>query len=104
MSKIKVAFMFLAPDGDPKNTMTFDHSAMLDLVVVPVKDYREAATVSKQLVEDGILAIELCAGFGNLGLAKVCEAVAGKVPVGAVRFDSHPIIGQKGGDEIFNVA
>lgn len=102
MSKLTLAFMYLVPDGNPKDRITMSQSALADLLVVPVKDYTEAAGVSKELVQNGVAAIELCAGFGNLGLAKVCEAVAGKVPVGVVRFDSHPGLGFKSGDEIFN--
>ena len=32
-----------------------------------MKDYAEAAQVSKELVAEGIKAIELCGGFGNVG-------------------------------------
>lgn len=34
--------------------------------------------------------MELCAGFGNEGLAIISKAVEGKASVGAVRFDFHP--------------
>jgi hypothetical protein len=52
-------------------------------------------------VDEGIQAIELCGGFGNVGTAKIVEAVGGKVPVGVVRFDVHPGLGGKSGDAIF---
>jgi hypothetical protein len=102
VSKLQAAFVYLVPDGDPGSRITMSQSAFIDLIVVPTKDYQQAAEVSKQLVEQGIQAIELCAGFGNVGVAKVAEAVEGKVPVGAVRFDSHPSLGFKSGDEMFD--
>jgi len=102
VSKLQLAFVYLVPDGDPASRATLSQSAMADLIVVPAKDYQQAAEVSRQLVEEGIQAIELCAGFGNVGVAKVAQAVAGKVPVGVVRFDSHPTLGFKSGDEMFD--
>jgi len=97
VSKLQLAFVYLVPDGDPASRATLSQSAM-----APAKDYQQAAEVSRQLVEEGIQAIELCAGFGNVGVAKVAQAVAGKVPVGVVRFDSHPTLGFKSGDEMFD--
>ena len=46
--------------------------------------------------------IELCAGFGNEGIALVSKAVSGKASVGAVKFDYHPGFEFKSGDELFN--
>lgn len=45
--------------------------------------------------------IELCGGFGAIGLARVKKAVGPDIPVGAVRFDYHPAIGFKTGDDLF---
>ena len=103
MSKLQVAFMYLVPDADPaEHRATITNSALLDLIVVAVKDYQQAAQVSQELVDQGVQAIELCAGFGNAGLARVAQAVAGKAPVGAVRFDSHPSLGFQSGDAVFD--
>ena len=52
-------------------------------------------------MNEGIGAIELCGGFGNIGAAKITEAVERKVPVGVVKFDLHPGLGNKSGDEVF---
>jgi hypothetical protein len=46
-------------------------------------------------------AIELCGGFGNKGTGRIAEAVAGKAAVGVVRFDGHPGLDGKSGDELF---
>ena len=64
-------------------------------------NYDQAEALAKELVEQGIEAIELCGGFGNKGTARIADAVAGKAAVGAVRFDIHPGLGGKSGDEIF---
>ena len=103
MSKLQLAFMYVVPDADPKeHRVTMSDSAMADLVVVPVRDYQQAVEVAQELVNQGVQAIELCAGFGHIGAAKVAQAVQGKVPVGVVRFDAHPTLGFKSGDEMFN--
>jgi hypothetical protein len=57
--------------------------------------------VCKKLAKEELFAIELCGGFGHLGTAKIVNAVEGKVPVGVVRFDIHPLLAGKGGDSVF---
>lgn len=99
---LKAAFVFIAPEGDPVQHRSWVKTPMVELLAIAVKDYAEAAKVSKDLVAEGIKAIELCGGFGNIGTAKVVEAVEGRIPVGVVRFDLHPGLGFKSGDEIFS--
>lgn len=99
---LKAAFIFIAPEGDPVQHRSWVKTPMVELLAIAVKDYAEAAKVSKDLVAEGIKAIELCGGFGNIGTAKVVEAVEGRIPVGVVRFDLHPGLGFKSGDEIFS--
>ncbi|WP_456449972.1 DUF6506 family protein, partial [Palaeococcus sp. (in: euryarchaeotes)] len=101
MGELKAAFMFLAPEADPKKHRAVVKTPIVELHVVGVKDYKEACMVAKELVEEGIAAIELCGGFGNQGVAKIVEAIEGKVPVGVVRFDIHPGLENKSGDSIF---
>jgi len=101
MGGLKAAFMFVAPEADPEKHRAVISTPVVELHVVGVKNYDEACEVAKKLVEDGIVAIELCGGFGHIGAAKVVEAVGGKVPVGVVRFDSHPGLEGKSGDTIF---
>jgi hypothetical protein len=73
-----------------------------EFFAVGVRDYKHAAEVAAQLAKEGVLAIELCAGFGNCGVARVAEAAKG-VPVGMVRFDMHPLMQGKSGDQVFGV-
>jgi hypothetical protein len=103
MARLKAAFMFVAPDADPgEHRATISTPDTVELIVVGVKDYQQAIQVSQELVDQGVQAIELCAGFGQIGVAKVAQAVGDKAVVGAVRFDRHPGLEFKSGDEIFD--
>ena len=56
---------------------------------------------AKELVEKGCTAIELFAGFGNEGIARIKRAVGPGIAVGAVKFDFHPAFEFKSGDDLF---
>jgi hypothetical protein len=99
---LKAAFIFIAPEGDPVRHRSWVKTPQVELLAIAVKDYEAAEKLSKDLIAEGIKAIELCGGFGNVGTAKVTEAVKGQIPVGVVRFDSHPGLAFKSGDEIFS--
>lgn len=99
--KVNAAFIFVAPEVDSKIHRTVIETPILDLNIVGVKNYDEAESVVVELVEQGVKAIELCAGFGNEGTARIAKAVQGKAHVGAVRFDSHPGFDFQSGDELF---
>ena len=99
---LKAAFVFLAPGVDPDLHRQTVVTPAVELTAVAVNDYKEAGRVVECLVDEGIGAIELCGGFGSVGTAMIAEAVRGRAAVGAVRFDAHPGLGFKSGDEIFN--
>ena len=101
MDKLKAGFIFVAPDADYQKNRAVVETPVVDLTVVGVKDYASAVAAAKQMVAEGIGAIELCAGFGVMGTAEVKKAVGDKAVVGVVRFDNHPGLGFKSGDEIF---
>lgn len=101
MSKVKAAFIFVAPETDLNVHRAEIETPIIVLSVVGVKNYEEAETVAKELVEQGVTAIELCAGFGNEGTARVAKAVGDKAVVGAVRFDLHPAFNNVSGDKMF---
>ncbi len=98
---LKAAFIFLAPEVDPDKDRQTVVTPQVELTAVAANNYKEAEEVALKLVEEGIEAIELCGGFGNKGTARIAEAVAGKAAVGVVRFDGHPGLGGKSGDELF---
>ena len=98
---LKAAFVFVAPNVDPEVHRQTVVTPQVELTAVAVNNYAEAVKVCQHLVEDGIVAIELCGGFGHIGVAQVAEAVGDKAAVGAVRFDNHPGLEFKSGDDIF---
>ncbi|SDB85535.1 DUF6506 family protein [Williamwhitmania taraxaci] len=98
---VKAAFIFVAPENDyTKHRATID-SPVVKLSVVGVKDYEEAVKVALQLIEEGVTAIELCAGFGSEGTALIAKAVGDNAVVGVVRFDLHPAFNHQSGDKLF---
>jgi len=98
---LKAAFIFLAPDVEPQKHRATVVTPQVELTAIAARDYAEAQQVAQMLVSEGVEAIELCGGFGNRGTARIAEAVAGKAAVGVVRFDGHPGLDGKSGDELF---
>lgn len=97
----KAAFIFIAPENDFNKHRAVIDSPVVELSVVGVKNYDEAEEVALKLVAEGVTAIELCAGFGNEGTARIARAVKGKAVVGVVRFDLHPAFDHQSGDDLF---
>jgi len=99
---LKAAFIFVAPEADPKQHRATVITPAVELTAVAVINYTQAVEVCRAMVEEGFVAFELCGGFGSVGAAKVAEALQGKAAVGVVRFDNHPGLGFKSGDDLFN--
>ena len=95
MMKLKAAFLFVAPGADPAQHRSVIQTPNVELITVGAGNYATALQVVAELTAQGVTAIELCGGFGIDGVA------AGKAVVGVVRFDTHPGLGFKSGDEIF---
>lgn len=91
---LQAAFLFLIGDAD-ETTRTVVSTPSIHLNVVGCKTYAEAEAAAKELAAGGVTAMELCAGFGNEGIARIQRAV------GAVKFDFHPGLGFKSGDALF---
>lgn len=98
---LKAAFIFLAPGAKSSEHRLVVHTPQVDLVVVGVADYAQAEAAARSLLDEGIGAIELCGGFGNVGAARISQAVEGRAAVGVVRFDIHPGLGGRSGDQVF---
>ncbi|SMF02986.1 DUF6506 family protein [Desulfovibrio gilichinskyi] len=97
---LKAAFIFVAPGGDPEKHRNWVVTEGVELLAIAVSNYEQAEILAPELVEkEGIVAIELCGGFGSVGTARVAAAV--NVPVGVVRFDIHPGLNNVSGDKIF---
>ncbi|MBM4432260.1 MAG: hypothetical protein FJ026_18210 [Chloroflexi bacterium] len=98
---LKAAFVFVAPEANPAKHRAVVATPAVELTVVGVVNYAEAEKVARALVDEGIVAIELCGGFGHEGTARIVKAVQGKAAVGVVRFDNHPGLEGKSGDALF---
>ena len=98
---MKVAFMAIVPGSDAEQHRSVLTTDFVELITQLVPDKDTAVAKAKQLADEGCAAIELCGGFGHLGTAKIVEAVGGKASIGVVRFDIHPALGGKSGDEVF---
>lgn len=100
--KLNALFIFLAPGADSARDRGKVDTPGVALNVVGVVDYEDAAKVAAEYVEElGVTAVELCGGFGNEGTAIVSKAVKGKAAVGTVKFDFHPGLDFKSGDDVF---
>ncbi|OXS28240.1 MAG: hypothetical protein BCS36_00670 [Desulfovibrio sp. MES5] len=102
--KLKAAFIFLTKmesGGDsPAEYRNWTRTPAVDLLSIGVATYAQAVAAAQKAVnEEGCVCIELCGGFGVQGTALVSRAV--QVPVGVVRFDVHPGLGNVSGDGIF---
>ena len=94
-------FIYVAPGLDPKVQRTSIPSTDINMNVIGCATYAEAEEVAKELVAMGCTAVELCAGFGNEGIARIKKAVGPGIAVGAVKFDFHPAFDFKSGDDLF---
>ncbi len=98
---LKAAFIFLAPHANSSKDRSVIKTEDVELYVVGCKNYAEACEIAKDLLKENINAIELCGGFGNLGVAEVVKSIDNKIPVGVVKFDIHPVLNNLSGDKIF---
>ena len=98
---LNAAFIFIAPGADPKRDRGVVETPGVRLTSIGVSTYEEGAAAAAEMAEAGCGAIELCGGFGIRGTYLVQEAVKGRARVGAVRFDTHPGLENKSGDELF---
>lgn len=98
---LQAAFIFVAPGADSAKHRSVVETPGVVLTTVGVKDYADAEAVTKELLGKGIQAFELCGGFGHEGAARIARVAAGKAAVGVVRFDNHPGLEFKSGDELF---
>ncbi|RDI39063.1 DUF6506 family protein [Aquicella lusitana] len=81
-------YIFLGPELDPKQHRAVIKTDKLTYTTVGIdfKHKEKVIEVAKEAVANGAQMIELCGGFGPLWIAKVTEAIQGKVPVGSVAY------------------
>ena len=99
--KFECAFIYVAPGCDPAKERTVIEGDSINMNVTGCATYAQAEEIAKEMVVKGCSAIELCAGFGNEGIARIQRAVGPDVAGGAVTFDFHPGLGFTSGDALF---
>lgn len=98
---LKAAFIFVAPQTSAQQHYSWVKTPQVEVKMLAVSDYQQACDQIDALIEEGMVAIELCAGFGHQGVAAISEKTDGRVPVGVVRFDHHPGLSYNTGDNLF---
>lgn len=98
---LEAAFIFIAGGADPKKDRSTVLTPTVRLTAIGVSTYAQGVEAAKEMADAGCKAIELCGGFGIRGAYLVEQAVWGKAKVGVVRFDGHPGLENKSGDELF---
>ena len=97
---LKVAFIFIAPEADPTIHNSCVKTKHIHLKTLAVSHYQQGCDLIDALYQEGITGIELCSGFCHQGVARMVEAASGRMQVGVVRFDNHPLLGFRSGDSI----
>jgi hypothetical protein len=67
---LKAAFIFIAPEADPAQHQALVKTPEVEVTTLAVTSYAQAEQVAQELVAAGIVAIELCGGFGAEGVAR----------------------------------
>jgi hypothetical protein len=98
---LKASFIFVAPNADPDIHRSVIETEAVYLITVGVSSYDAAVEAVEKLIEEGVVAFELCGGFGHAGTARIAEVVGDRGVVGVVRFDVHPGLDNKSGDKLF---
>ena len=99
--KFECAVIYVAPGCSADKDCAVIEGDEINMNVTGCATYAEAEDVAKAMVAKGCTAIELCAGFGYDGIARIKKAVGPGIWVGAVKFDCHPAFEFKSGDEMF---
>lgn len=99
--KFKVGFIFCNEGCNPKKDRSVIESEQIILYTIGCSSYDEAERAAQELVKKGCTVLDLCGAFGNEGVARINRVVERKIPVGAVRFDFHPVFRNRSGDHMF---
>lgn len=91
---ISWAFIFEAPETDPRTDRFVIDRGGVRSIVVAVPEQSAVVQVAVDLVRDGVQFIELCGGFEPIWPGKVVEATGGAVPVGYVGYAGGASVAQ----------
>lgn len=77
------AFVYLAPDADPRE----DRIEHADATFIPVQDEADVERVARTLADDGVAILELYGGLGVRAAAAALRGSGGSLAVGFVDAD-----------------
>ena len=97
---LKWAFIAVSKAAEGQVHKSVIRTAEREITTVLAPDYDTAVQVARQLVDEGAAMIELYGGVGHVGVARIAQAIP-EIPVGVVRFDKHPALEGKSGDDFF---
>jgi hypothetical protein len=81
-------YIFLGPGLNPQTDRAVIQNEQVTFTTVGI-DFQHkdlVIDIAREAIANGAQMIELCGGFGPLWVAKVSEAIQGKVPVGSVAY------------------
>lgn len=84
MGQLKALYMFVEPGTDPTKHRAVIDTPAAQMFIVGVGSIEEGAKTAKALVDEGVVLIELCGGFGYEGAKRVHDEVGEDVPVGMI--------------------
>lgn len=64
---LKAAFIFIAPNADPAIHRSAVETEQVTLIAVGVSSYEAAVDTARKLVDEGVVAFELCGGLDTGG-------------------------------------
>ena len=82
----RFAMIIKGPGYDPAVHRVVLDSPVFSTTVVCVSSVEEAATVARQLHQQGIQLIELCGGFTAEQASAIHHCLGARMPVGVVRY------------------
>jgi hypothetical protein len=80
------AFIFEAPETDPKQDRLVIERGGMRNIVVAVPEASAVVPAAVDLAAEGAQFIELCGGFEPVWAGRVIEATGGRIPVGTVGY------------------
>jgi hypothetical protein len=80
------AFIFEAPETDPKTDRMVIERGGIRSIVVAVPEQAAVVQAAVDLAAEGAQFIELCGGFEPIWAGRVIEATDGNIPIGTVGY------------------
>ena len=92
---ISWAFIFEAPETDPKADRMVIERGGLKTTIVAVPEASGVVRAARELAEEGVQFIELCGAFGPVWAGKVADATG--IPVGSVGYSGEAALARMAG-------